>query len=88
MVCRATVLRGVSGFGASARLHTDRALRFSVDFPIVVEVVEREARIQELLPELDALIEGGLVTLERARVIFYPPEGVPETERLKHRIEG
>ena len=67
----ATVVRGVAGFGASARLHTDRVLRLSTDLPVIVEVVEEEARIQEILPELDTMIGGGLVTLEKARVILY-----------------
>jgi hypothetical protein len=67
----ATVVRGMAGFGASARLHTDRVLRLSTDLPVIVEVVEEEDRIQEILPELDAMIGGGLVTLEKARVILY-----------------
>ena len=71
----ATVVRGVAGFGASARLHTDRVLRLSTDLPVIVEVVEEEARIQEILPELDAMIGGGLVTLEKARVILYRSGG-------------
>jgi PII-like signaling protein len=71
----ATVVRGVAGFGASARLHTDRVLRLSTDLPVIVEVVEEEARIQEILPELDAMMGGGLVTLEKARVILYRSDG-------------
>ena len=69
----ATVLRGISGFGAHARVHTDRILRLSLDLPIVVEVVADEGQIQAVLPELDELIDGGLITLERARVILYRP---------------
>jgi len=84
----ATALRGVAGFGANAKLHTDRVLRLSVDLPIVIEVVETEEKVQEFLPELDELVGGGLVTLEKVRVILYRPEGVPENERSKHRIEG
>jgi PII-like signaling protein len=84
----ATALRGVGGFGANATLHTDRVLRLSVDLPIVVEVVEKEEKIQEFLPELDTLMGGGLVTLEKVRVILYRPEGVPENERWRHRIDG
>ena len=37
---------------------------------------------------MDTLIGGGLVTLEKVRVLLYRPEGVPEDERWKHRIEG
>lgn len=84
----ATVLRGIAGFGAHARLHTEKILRLSLDLPIIVEVVATEAAIQEALPELDAMIDGGLITLERARVIMYRPHDVPENERWEHRIEG
>lgn len=84
----ATVLRGIAGFGASARVHTDRVLRLSLDLPIVVEVVETEEKIQSLLPELDTMIGGGLVTLERARVILYRPEDAPDDERARRRVEG
>lgn len=67
----ATVVRGMAGFGASARIHTGKILRLSTDLPVIVEVVEEESRIQEVLPVLDEMIGGGLVTLERARVILY-----------------
>ncbi len=63
-------------------------MRHSTDLPIIVEVVETEEKIQEVLPELDELIGGGLVTLERARVILYRPDSVPDDERWKHRIEN
>jgi PII-like signaling protein len=67
----ATVVRAIAGFGASARIHTDKILRLSIDLPIIVEVVDTEEKVQEILPELDRMIGGGLVTLERVRVILY-----------------
>jgi PII-like signaling protein len=70
----ATVFRGIMGFGASSRLHTDRFLELSIDLPIVVECIETEEKIEAILPELDEMIGGGLITLERARVIMYRPE--------------
>jgi PII-like signaling protein len=70
----ATVFRGIMGFGASAGIHTEKVLRLSLDLPVVVECVDTEERIQEVLPELDRMIGGGLITLERARVIVYRPE--------------
>src|SRR5919205_899143 len=70
----ATVFRAIMGFGASARVRTDRLEVLSLDLPVVVECVETEERIQAILPELDAMIGGGLITLERARVIMYRPE--------------
>ncbi|GAB4388286.1 MAG: DUF190 domain-containing protein [Thermodesulfovibrionales bacterium] len=67
----ATVLRGIQGFGARSRVHTSKILRLSEDLPIVVEIVDREERIKEILPELDAMVPEGLITLERAHVIAY-----------------
>lgn len=72
-IAGATVVRGIAGFGASARIHTEKILRLSLDLPIIVEVVETEENIQAMLPELDVLIDGGLITLERARVVLYRP---------------
>ena len=76
----ATAFRGIMGFGANARLHSDRSEYLSFDLPIVVECVETEERIMAILPELDGMIEGGLITLERAKVIMYRPH-LAEEER-------
>ena len=84
----ATVIRGIAGFGAHSRIHTDRILRLSLDLPVIVEVVGLEERLQQALPDLDRMIDGGLITLERARVIMYRPHDVREDDRWKHRIEG
>lgn len=70
----ATVLRGEIGFGAHSRVHTAHILRLSQDLPIVIEIVDRPDRIAEFLPELDQMMDEGLVTLERVRVIVYRHE--------------
>jgi len=67
----ATVLRGVGGYGSNSVYHTDKILRLSQDLPIVIEVVEFTERIEQLLPQLDEMIGGGLITLEKVRVILY-----------------
>src|SRR5947199_2115282 len=67
----ATVLRGPMGFGKSSRLHTAKILRLSMDLPIVIEIVDSEEKIQSFLPILEKLIGGGLVTLEKVRVLQY-----------------
>lgn len=68
-----TVLRGVGGYGSSSIYHTEKILRLSQDLPIVIEVVEFTERIEKVLPQLDEMIGGGLVTLEKVRVILYRP---------------
>jgi PII-like signaling protein len=67
----ATVLRGAMGFGKSSRLHTNKILRLSVDLPLVIELVDSEAKINAFLPLLDPMMGGGMVTLEPVRVIQY-----------------
>jgi len=67
----ATVLRGPMGYGKSSRLHTAKILRLSMDLPLVIEIVDTEEKIQAFLPILDEMMKGGLVTLERVRVIDY-----------------
>jgi PII-like signaling protein len=70
----ATVLRGVLGFGAHSRIHTAKILRLSEDLPVVIEIVDKPERIADFLPELDGLIDEGLITLERVRVMAYRHE--------------
>ena len=84
----ATVLRGISGFGSTSRVKTEKVLRLSLDLPIVIEVVETEEAIQALLPDLDRMIGGGLITLERAKVIMYLPADARPSQTEAHRIEG
>ena len=67
----ATVLRGPMGFGKSSRMHTAKILRLSMDLPLVIEIVDSEEKINSVLPVLDEMMKGGLVTLEKARVIDY-----------------
>ena len=72
-----TVLRGIEGFGAHSRLHTTRILRLSEDLPMLIEVVDREDRVRAVLPELDAMIPEGLITLEKVEVLAYRAGGLP-----------
>ena len=71
----ATVLRGPMGFGKSSHLHTAKILRLSMDLPIVIEIVDSEEKINAFLPLLDEMMGGGLVTLERVKVIRYQDQG-------------
>jgi uncharacterized protein len=67
----ATVLRSPMGFGASSRVHTAKVLRLSGDLPMVIEIVDAEAKINGFLPTLDQMMDGGMVTLENVKVIRY-----------------
>ena len=67
----ATVLRGPLGYGHSSRLHTAKILRLSEDLPVVIEIVDSEEKINGFLPVLDGMMQGGLITFERAQVLHY-----------------
>lgn len=67
----ATVLRGPMGFGHSSRLHTSKILRLSEDLPLVIEIVDDEAKIEAFLPVLDGMMGSGLVTIEKVKVLRY-----------------
>ena len=75
----ATVVRGVMGFGATSRLHTAKILRLSEDLPLIIEIVDSEEKINELLPHLDEMVQEGLLTLEKVRVIKY--RGTPKGDK-------
>lgn len=67
----ATVLRGIEGFGAKSVIHTTHLLDLSTDLPIVVEIVDREDLVMDFLDTVKAMVQDGLVTLERVQVVFY-----------------
>lgn len=74
----ATVLKGVLGFGATARIRTQKILDLSSDLPMVIEIVDEERKITDFQIILTGIFEeagcGGLVTLENIRVVHYLPE--------------
>ena len=69
----ATVLRGVCGFGANRIYHTQKLLDLSADLPLVVEAVDSQEKINAVMPMIDAMMGGGMITLEKATVIRYSP---------------
>ncbi len=70
----ATILKGVAGFGANSVIHTSNILRLSEDLPLVSEVVDTKEHLEAVLPEVDRLMQGGLVTMETVRVRRYAPD--------------
>lgn len=70
-VAGATVIKGAMGYSGKNELHSDRFLRLSSDLPVIVEVVDSEKKIDAVLPLIEGMFEGGLITLEKARVINF-----------------
>lgn len=80
----ATVLRGSEGFGASSVVHRAGLLAMSIDLPIVVEIIDVEEKINRLLPHLELMVQGGMVTMEYVSILLYrhgpaaAEDGMPE----------
>jgi uncharacterized protein len=70
-IAGATVVRGIEGYGAHRRIHTARILQLSEVLPIVIDIVDRAERIDEVLPMLDEMLTEGLITLEDVHVLKY-----------------
>jgi PII-like signaling protein len=67
----ATVLRGVAGFGPRSILHTAGIMKLSADLPLVIEVVDSQEHLEAVLPEVDRMMSGGLITMEKVQVRRY-----------------
>lgn len=67
----ATVLRGVASFGADSIVHTANILRLSADLPLVIEVIDSQEHLDSVLPDVDKMMRGGLITMEKVRVLKY-----------------
>jgi PII-like signaling protein len=70
-----TIIRGIAGFGANSRIHTEKILRLSEDLPIIIEIIDTCEKIDEFLKEINTMVEsagcGVLITEERANIIKY-----------------
>ena len=67
----ATVLRGPMGFGESARIHTANILDLSANLPLVIEIVDDEAKLRAFAANLGGMKDIGLVTLEKVEALHY-----------------
>ncbi len=67
----ATVIRGIEGFGAGSRIHTSKILRLSEDLPLIIEIVDTSEKIEKFMPQVDAAINEGLVTIENVNIRLY-----------------
>jgi len=70
----ATVTRAIEGFGAASRIHSAHILRLSQDLPLVIEIVDKEERIERALSIVDEMVGDGLVTMSDVEVVHYRAE--------------
>jgi len=69
-----TVYRGMSGFGHDNRVRTVDVFQFSLDLPIIVDVIDSSEKIMALLPEVEGMIDDGLVVVHDVRMVRKVPK--------------
>lgn len=75
----ASVFRGIEGFGASGRVHTNRILSLTAKLPAMVVIIDSAPKIDEFLPQLDELEVRGVIALDDVEIVW--PGHVPESAR-------
>lgn len=72
-IAGATVLHGIEGYGTARHIHTAKILDLSQDLPVVIIAIDRTEKIEAVFPRVEAMVQHGLVTLERVRVAVSRP---------------
>jgi CBS-domain-containing membrane protein len=86
----ATVNRAIAGYGAGSRLREGGGWRLSSDAPVVIQVIDQPERLQRLLPQLETMLHGGLMTLHEVEVLKYSharPHGLPAKLPVRQVME-
>lgn len=60
-IAGATVFRGLEGYGGTAEIHRHHVLK--KDQPIVVTIVDTEENLARLVPELESMIDTGMIAM-------------------------
>lgn len=68
-VTGATAFRGIAGFGKHHEMHTDHVVALSVDLPTTIEFIEERVKAEALLPKLQELSHGGLITMQEIQIL-------------------
>lgn len=67
----ATVTRGIAGYGANSKIHAASIVDLSADLPLALEWVDTEEIVNRLLPTIEEMLQGGLITTDPVTVIRY-----------------
>lgn len=67
----ATVTRGIAGYGANSKIHSASIVDLSADLPLILEWVDTEELVERLLPTIEEMLPGGLITTDPVTIIRY-----------------
>jgi CBS domain-containing protein len=86
----ATVTRAIAGYGAGMRLHTTHGWHWSSQAPVIIQVIDQPDRLQRLLPHIQEMLGGGLMTLHEVDVLKYTharSHGIPSHLPVRQIME-
>lgn len=70
----ATVLKGIMGYGSSSVVHSMKFWEITEKLPVVIEIIDQADKIEafkvKILPWLDKIRYGCLITSERVDVVL------------------
>lgn len=69
----ATVMRGIAGYGANSKIHAASLVDLSSDLPLILDWVDSEALVERVLPTIEEMLPGGLITTDPVTIIRYQP---------------
>jgi CBS domain-containing protein len=72
----ATLVRGVSGFGSTGRIHTPHLVDVAQDLPVIVEWIDSPETVDRLLPRVTELVPRGLVTVDDTEIVYHRPNPI------------
>ena len=64
-----TVFRGLMGFGHERKIKTADIVRLSLDLPVIVDIVDTEEKVLSVLPEVEQMVEYGLVITQKVDML-------------------
>lgn len=85
-----SVFRGIAGYGSDGVFHTAKMLELSTSMPLKIEVVDSEEMINKVLPDINHVLEKGLVEVTDTNIIKCCAKASAEEERKgEHmKLEG
>ncbi|MCC7155683.1 MAG: DUF190 domain-containing protein [Bryobacterales bacterium] len=72
-IAGATVFRGLEGYGETAEMHKAHLVRH--DQPIVISIVDSAERLSVLIPEIEELIDTGMMAVSEVRMVRVQKNG-------------
>ncbi|NPA03332.1 MAG: DUF190 domain-containing protein [Epsilonproteobacteria bacterium] len=67
----ATVYKAVAGIGAHSEFRSFNVWSLSQKLPVIIEIIDSEAKIRGFLAQLEPILTQALITLEDVEVLLY-----------------